>query len=165
MCSLRCAAHCNGKELRMHRSPVSRVLTALAVVAGLSTAYAHEQSHSLESDSFDARAEVLRDRTQAAQRVRWRDERWKRDPVVNIKLLGINDFHGQLSPRTVGARPAGGAAVLASYLRVASEAAKDGAFIVHAGDHVGASPPNSALLQDEPAISVLNELANKHCLP
>jgi 5'-nucleotidase len=95
--------------------------------------------------------------------VLWRDPSWKRDPVVNIKLLGINDFHGQLSPRAVGARPAGGAAVLASYLRAASAAAKDGTIIVHAGDHVGASPPNSALLQDEPAISVLNALANKHC--
>ncbi|HVF16334.1 MAG TPA: bifunctional metallophosphatase/5'-nucleotidase [Steroidobacteraceae bacterium] len=147
----------------MHRSLVSRALTALALVAALPTVYAHEQSHSLESDSFEARAEVLRDRTQAAQRVRWRDERWKRDPVVNIKLLGINDFHGQLSPRTVGARPAGGAAVLASYLRSASAAASDGAFIVHAGDHVGASPPNSALLQDEPAISMLNLLANDQC--
>jgi hypothetical protein len=28
---------------------------------------------------------------------------------------------------------------------------------------VGASPPNSALLQDEPAISFLNLLANEHC--
>ncbi len=142
------------------------VLLAAAVAATFSVAaHAHDQSHSNESDKFEERLEGIGARNKAAQRLTWRDSRWKHDPVVNIKLLGINDFHGQLSPRTVGSRPAGGAAVLASYLRVASEAAKDGAFIVHAGDHVGASPPNSALLQDEPAISVLNQLANQQCLP
>jgi 5'-nucleotidase len=53
--------------------------------------------------------------------------------------------------------------VLRSYLDAAAAAAEDGALIVHAGDHVGASPPNSALLQDEPAISFLNQLANDDC--
>jgi 5'-nucleotidase len=143
------------------------VWLAAAVAATFSVAaHAHDQSsHSNEQDKFEERLEGAAARNKAAQRLTWRDSRWKHDPVVNIKLLGINDFHGQLSPRAVGARPAGGAAVLASYLRVASDAAKDGAIIVHAGDHVGASPPNSALLQDEPAIGVLNELANKQCLP
>lgn len=143
------------------------VLVAAAIAAMSSVAaQAHNQhSHSNESDQFDERIEGQGARNKAAQRLTWRDSRWKHDPVVKIKLLGINDFHGQLSPRAVGTRPAGGAAVLASYLRVASESAKDGAIIVHAGDHVGASPPNSALLQDEPAIDVLNELANKQCLP
>lgn len=144
------------------------ILLAAAVVAAMFSiaADAHNQySHSNESDKFEERSEGQAARNRAAQRLTWRDSRWKHDPVVKIKLLGINDFHGQLSPRAVGARPAGGAAVLASYLRVASDAAKDGAIIVHAGDHVGATPPNSALLQDEPAISVLNHLTNKHCLP
>ena len=143
------------------------VWLAAAVAATFSVAaHAHDQSsHSNEQDQFEERLEGAAARNKAAQRLTWRDSRWKHDPVVNIKLLGINDFHGQLSPRAVGTRPAGGAAVLASYLRVASDAAKDGAIIVHAGDHVGASPPNSALLQDEPAIGVLNELANKQCLP
>lgn len=97
--------------------------------------------------------------------MRWRAPDWKRDPIIEVKLLGINDFHGQLSSRAVGTRPAGGAAVLAAYLDNASAQAKGNAFIIHAGDHVGASPPNSALLQDEPAISVLNLLANDGCLP
>jgi 5'-nucleotidase len=143
------------------------VWLAAAVAATFSVAAnAHDQSsHSNEQDKFEERVEGAAARNKAAQRLTWRDSRWKHDPVVNIKVLGINDFHGQLSPRAVGARPAGGAAVLAAYLRVASDAAKDGAIIVHAGDHVGASPPNSALLQDEPAIGVLNELANKQCLP
>lgn len=143
------------------------VLLAAALAATFSVAArAHNQySHSNESDQFDERREGQGARNKAAHRLTWRDSRWKYDPVVKIKLLGINDFHGQLSPRAVGARPAGGAAVLTSYLRAASESAQDGAIIVHAGDHVGASPPNSALLQDEPAITVLNELANKNCLP
>lgn len=143
------------------------VLLAAAVAATFSVAaHSHDQySHSNEQDKYEERLEGIGARNKAAQRLTWRDSRWKHDPVVNIKLLGINDFHGQLSPRAVGARPAGGAAVLASYLRAASEAAKDGAVIIHAGDHVGASPPNSALLQDEPAISVMNQLANKQCLP
>lgn len=143
------------------------VLLAVAVAATFSVpAQSHdEHSHSLEADQFDERVEGLGARKQAAERLTWRDSRWKDDPIVQVKVLGINDFHGQLSARTVSSRPAGGAAVLASYLRAASTSAKDGAFIVHAGDHVGASPPNSALLQDEPAISVLNELANKHCRP
>jgi 5'-nucleotidase len=142
------------------------VVLAAAVAATFSvSAHSHDQSHSNESDKFEERLEGIGARNKAAQRLTWRDARWKHDPVVNIKLLGINDFHGQLSPRAVGTRPAGGAAVLASYLRVASDAAKNGAIIVHAGDHVGASPPNSALLQDEPAISVLNQLANRQCLP
>jgi 5'-nucleotidase len=80
-----------------------------------------------------------------------------------VKLLGLNDFHGQLSPRTVDGRKVGGAAVLASYLKAAAASASERTFIVHAGDQVGASPPNSALLQDEPAISFLNSLADGNC--
>lgn len=138
-------------------------LAAAATLTCAMPAAAHDPGHSLEADKFDERLEDAGARQRAAVRVHWRDERWKRDPVVRIKLLGINDFHGQLSPRTVGPRPAGGAAVLASYLEAASAAAQDGALIIHAGDHVGASPPNSALLQDEPAIGVLNLLTNDRC--
>ncbi|MET0657456.1 MAG: bifunctional metallophosphatase/5'-nucleotidase [Steroidobacteraceae bacterium] len=136
------------------------VLTIAATFPELSHG---DPSHSLESDQHDERAESDHARSKASERVTLRDARWKKDPVVRVKLLGINDFHGQLSPRAVGARPAGGAAVLTSYLKAASAAVQDGALIIHAGDHVGASPPNSALLQDEPSISVLNSLANDAC--
>jgi len=100
--------------------------------------------------------------------IRWEqeDEMKRGDPKewVRFKILGFNDFHGQLSTgRTVAGRPVGSAAVLAAYLQAAQKRAKDGAFIVHAGDHVGASPPVSALLQDEPSIRFLNLLANEHC--
>jgi 5'-nucleotidase len=90
----------------------------------------------------------------------------KAKPTVlrKIKLIGFNDFHGQLSTgKLVGTRAVGGAAVMASYIHAAEAAAQDGSIIVHAGDHVGASPAASALLQDEPSISFLNMLANSSC--
>lgn len=81
-----------------------------------------------------------------------------------VKILGFNDFHGQLEKgRVVGGRPVGGAAVLASYLKAAQAGIEGQTLIVHAGDHVGASPPASALLQDEPSIQFLNLLANDAC--
>jgi 5'-nucleotidase len=83
---------------------------------------------------------------------------------LRVKLLGINDFHGQLDQgKKVGTRPVGGADVLVSYLKAAQAGREAQTLIVHAGDHVGASPPDSALLQDEPSISVLNLLANPSC--
>jgi len=114
------------------------------------------QSHGAEGDP------ALR--AAAAQAVTWQrpgtanPESW-----VHFKVLGINDFHGQLEPRTLFGRPVGGAAVLAAYLQAAAAEAPRDALLVHAGDHVGASPPVSALLQDEPSISFLNLLTNRHC--
>jgi 5'-nucleotidase len=121
-------------------------------------------SHSLESDEHDSREDNMALREQARERVGWRNEKGMRDPTIQVKILGFNDFHGQLeSGRRVGVRPVGSAAVLASYLKTAEAAAQDGAIIVHAGDQVGASPPASALLQDEPSIQFLNMLANDSC--
>lgn len=142
----------------------SRISTLL--VLALATTFpllSHgDAGHSLEADQHDERSEGRAFREKASNRITWRDERWRQDPVVRVKILGINDFHGQLSPRAVGTRPAGGAAVLVSYLKSASAGVQD-SLIIHAGDQVGASPPNSALLQDEPAISVLNALADDSC--
>jgi len=84
--------------------------------------------------------------------------------IVPVQLLAINDFHGQLSAgRLVSGRPVGSAAVLKAYLDAAQAGQENHTFIVHAGDHVGASPPASALLQDEPSISFLNLLTNRFC--
>ena len=99
----------------------------------------------------------------AGEKVRWRHPGPKPAKEVPVKILGFNDFHGQLSAKTVSSRPAGGAAVLASYLRAAAAGSEDHTFIVHAGDFVGASPPNSALLEDEPSVSFLNTLTDKQC--
>ncbi len=92
------------------------------------------------------------------------DNKSKPAAWIRFKILGFNDFHGHLSAgRKVAGRPVGSAAVLAAYLEAAEAKSKNGAFIVHAGDQVGASPPVSALLQDEPSISFLNMLANDYC--
>jgi 5'-nucleotidase len=121
--------------------------------------------HDHPGDSCGGGADGAAVRAQAEQRVGWRDDRAPACPSpVAVQLLGINDFHGQLSTgRRVANRPVGGAAVLASYLKAASQGLEDRTVIVHAGDHVGASPPASALLQDEPSISFLNLLGNGYC--
>lgn len=90
---------------------------------------------------------------------------------IPIQILGINDFHGALS--TTGSfysdtgqkiEKAGSAALLSSYLNRAemnfTEKYSGGGqtLRVHSGDMVGASPANSALLQDEPTIKVLNKM-------
>jgi 5'-nucleotidase len=89
----------------------------------------------------------------------------QRSPPARVQLLGLNDFHGQLAaPLTkIEGRVVGGAAVLASYLRAASAQFPGDTLLVHAGDWVGASPPSSALLQDEPAVMFVNLLANRFC--
>jgi 5'-nucleotidase len=118
---------------------------------------AHDcQDHADEDDDVAAR-ELAR------IPVGWRHGGPRPGRQIPVQILGFNDFHGQLSPRTVSSRPAGGAAVLSSYLRAASVGQEDRTFIVHAGDYVGASPPSSALLQDEPSISFLNTLTSRRC--
>src|SRR6478609_6710366 len=83
---------------------------------------------------------------------------------LHVKLLGFNDFHGQVDAgKKVGTRPVGGAGVFVSYLRAAQLGIEDQTIIVNAGDNVGASPPDSALLQDEPTIQMENLLANSSC--
>ena len=134
----------------------------LAGIAAPAIAQVQIEHGSIEQDYRDEQLEGLKARQQAAERRSWRDPAWRPEPVVSLNLLSINDFHGQLSPRTVAGRPAGGAAVLAAYLKAASN---DNTLIVHDGDQVGASPPNSALLEDEPSISFFNLLANPHCRP
>jgi 5'-nucleotidase len=104
-------------------------------------------------------------REAAARPVAWHHESYARvRKPIPVKILGINDFHGQITAtRKVAGRPVGGAAVLASYLEAAESGIEDRTLIVHAGDHVGASPPESALLEDEPAIDFLNALTNGAC--
>jgi len=83
---------------------------------------------------------------------------------LKVKILGFNDFHGQLSAgKLVSNRPVGSAGVLTSYLKAAQAGIESQTLIVHAGDHVGASPAASALLQDEPSIQWINMLANSSC--
>ncbi len=79
---------------------------------------------------------------------------------VKVKILAINDFHGQLGTgKKVKGRNVGSAPVLASYLKEARRGWEDNSLVVHVGDLVGASPANSALLQDEPSIMFFNLLS------
>ncbi|WP_152976576.1 bifunctional metallophosphatase/5'-nucleotidase [Herpetosiphon geysericola] len=77
---------------------------------------------------------------------------------MQLKMLAINDFHGQISTgRKVSNKDVGGAAYLSSYIKQARAKARY-SLTVQAGDMVGASPPSSALLQDQPTMEFLNTL-------
>lgn len=94
------------------------------------------------------------------------DQQNPNSPTIDIKILGINDFHGQISSgRTVKNEPVGGAAVLAAYLKEAQSGMEDRTVITIMGDLVGASPPSSGLLNDEPSILFINSLGNNQCKP
>jgi 5'-nucleotidase len=109
-----------------------------------------------------AQAAELRDI--AAQPLVWRAQRALNHATTRVRIFTINDFHGALAGgMRIGARPAGGAAVLAAYLRAAQRGRESASIIAHAGDHVGASPAISALLQDEPSIAFFNQLGNSSC--
>ena len=102
-------------------------------------------------------------RTLASQPVQWRQP-GQDAAIIPLKLLAINDFHSQITAgEYVDGRPVGSAPVLAAYLKNAQAKARGRTFILHSGDHVGASQPQSALLQDEPAIMFFNMLGNEQC--
>jgi 5'-nucleotidase len=83
---------------------------------------------------------------------------------VPLRLLALNDLHGQISAgRMLDKRPVGGAAVLAAWLHDAERSAPGTSLIVSSGDMVSASPIVSSLLRDEPTIMFLNQLGNADC--
>jgi 2',3'-cyclic-nucleotide 2'-phosphodiesterase (5'-nucleotidase family) len=77
-----------------------------------------------------------------------------------ISIVGLNDFHGQLDPTTLAYdginAPVGGAAFLGTMFDEELASLPGPGLILAAGDNVGASPPNSGLLQDTPSIDVEN---------
>src|SRR5215510_4731139 len=85
-------------------------------------------------------------------------------PPVTVKIIGLNDFHGNLqSPGSfstgLGASsvPSGGVDALAGY--VADLKSKNpNNVVVSAGDLIGASPLISALFHDEGTIETMNRL-------
>ncbi len=92
-----------------------------------------------------------------------------RGAPVQVNLLAINDFHGNLDPPGNGvfvidranpnARtsvPGGGAPRLAS--AVAELSKRPNTVMVAAGDLIGASPLLSSLFHDEPTIEALSEM-------
>ncbi|MEU5851550.1 bifunctional metallophosphatase/5'-nucleotidase [Saccharopolyspora shandongensis] len=88
-------------------------------------------------------------------------------PTTEVRLIAFNDLHGNLEPPAGssgkvtlpdgGTVDAGGAAFLATHVaRLRAE--KSDSLVLSAGDNIGASPVNSALFHDEPAVEFLNEL-------
>jgi len=88
--------------------------------------------------------------------------------LVEVRILAINDFHGNLRPPNGGIRiadpsdkakkimvPAGGSETMASVVKRLREGHKNTAFVA-AGDLIGASPFLSAMFHDEPTIESLS---------
>jgi 5'-nucleotidase len=87
--------------------------------------------------------------------------------LVDLQILALNDFHGQLEPSTsstsgvINGTPAGGAEYLATHLqqlRASAAAEKRHSVTVAAGDLIGATPLVSAAFHDEPTIEAMNEM-------
>ncbi|MCE1236949.1 MAG: bifunctional metallophosphatase/5'-nucleotidase [Hyphomicrobiales bacterium] len=86
---------------------------------------------------------------------------------LEVKLLAINDFHGNLKspggikikdpadPSKTVSIPAGGSEAMATLVKQKRTEAKNSVFVA-AGDLVGASPLLSALFADEPTIESLS---------
>jgi 5'-nucleotidase len=81
------------------------------------------------------------------------------DRVVDLQILALNDFHGQLEPvppsTSQGTPQLGGVAHLATLVRE-HRAENPKTVFVSAGDLIGASPLISALFHDEPSIEAFN---------
>ncbi len=82
--------------------------------------------------------------------------------VVEVQILALNDFHGNLLPPSgssgrVGTVDAGGAAYLATHVKTLEQANRN-SIVVSAGDLIGASPLLSALFHDEPTIEAMNQI-------
>ena len=76
-----------------------------------------------------------------------------------VKVLSINDFHGQLvSPGTVFSKAAGGVEYLGGYVSALRAKNPNGTVFVSAGDLIGASPLVSALFHDEPTVEAMNRI-------
>src|SRR3984885_11913660 len=87
---------------------------------------------------------------------------------VDVRILAINDFHGNLLPPSGGMRiadpgdsarkiavPAGGAEQMATLVRQLRQGHNNTIFVA-AGDLIGASPFLSAMFHDEPTIESLS---------
>jgi 5'-nucleotidase len=82
---------------------------------------------------------------------------------IQVQVLGINDFHGNLEPPggstgRIEGIDAGGATYLASHIAELEADNPRNTVVVSAGDLVGASPLLSALFHDEPTVEAMNEI-------
>ncbi|WP_315813523.1 bifunctional metallophosphatase/5'-nucleotidase [Bradyrhizobium sp. SZCCHNR2028] len=92
------------------------------------------------------------------------------DEPVALRILAINDFHGNLKPPSSGIRvadpadptkttvvPAGGAEHMASLVKLLADGQPNTIFVA-AGDLIGASPFLSAMFHDEPTIESMSQM-------
>ncbi|HSK89152.1 MAG TPA: hypothetical protein VK880_12380, partial [Anaerolineales bacterium] len=84
----------------------------------------------------------------------------KRSGTIQVQILALNDFHGNLLPPggssgRVGTVDAGGVEYLATHINNLREL-NPNTVVVSAGDMIGASPLLSALFHDEPTIEAFN---------
>ncbi len=78
--------------------------------------------------------------------------------TTTIKIIAINDFHGNLnSPGKFNGKASGGVDELAGYVANLKSANRN-SVVVSAGDLIGASPLVSALFHDEGTIETMNRL-------
>ncbi len=82
--------------------------------------------------------------------------------TVDVQILAVNDFHGNLEPPAgssgrIGTINAGGAEYLATHI-ANLRATNPNTVVVSAGDMIGASPLLSALFHDEPTIEAFNQI-------
>src|SRR3989304_5965597 len=82
--------------------------------------------------------------------------------TVDVQILAVNDFHGNLQPPSgssgrIGTINAGGAEYLATHINNL-RALNPNTVVVSAGDMIGASPLLSALFHDEPTIEAFNQI-------
>lgn len=74
---------------------------------------------------------------------------------VNLQILAINDFHGNIATSSSSFGGVGRADFLAANIKAAQIDA-DNSIFVSAGDLIGATPLISALFHDEPTIEAMN---------
>ena len=76
--------------------------------------------------------------------------------TVDLQILAINDFHGNIATTSGSFGGTGRADYLATNVAAAEAAAPGSSIFVSAGDLIGASPLISALFHDEPTIEAMN---------
>jgi len=81
----------------------------------------------------------------------------KKSKQVELQILALNDFHGNINTFSSSFGGTGGAQNLATNIAAAEDGVRNSIF-VSAGDLIGASPLISALFHDEPTIEVMNEI-------
>ncbi len=144
------------------RIPVSPASPSSSVVARISRADASIPEATCNPK--ERQPDSLALRALADVPLTWRKPEVESRSLERVTVLGFSDFHGQLlPPPPLEGRPLGGATALSAYVREEARRRPGATLVVHAGDLIGASPPESALNQDEPTIEFLSRILGAPC--